>query len=400
MSLLPYAATLRALDSDRCAWRVPALVMAAALLGGWLAWALGAEVSVSVDSTAATIETVSPRWVLAAAADGVLASRSMTPGERVRAGQLLATLDDRELQARLGALAERGGALAAEVEAVAEQQAAARRALDEDRRAQAAASGERDERTRQAASAAALADQVREREARLEAAGLLARADAARGRAEAEQRRQAAAAAALAAAAGAGQGRAALADRTAAAGRLAGELARLRGELAALGAERAGLEQAIALRSLRAPAAGRLAEVSEVRPGTFVTRGTGLATLLPDAPLRVVASFSAPAAAAVRPGQRAWVRLAAGPISAPVVLAATVAGVAPVPRPGGSWEVELALGADAAGRSPLARPGQPCEVEVLVARRTPAALALAVLRGSAAGPAPSAPSALSSGAAP
>jgi membrane fusion protein, multidrug efflux system len=385
MSLLPYAATLRALDSDRSAWRVPALLMGAALLAGWLAWALGSEVSVSADSAAATIETVSPRWVLVAAADGILAARSMTQGERVRAGQVLVTFDDRELRARLAALAERRGALVAEVKALADQQAAARRALDEDRRAQAAASGERDERTRQAASAAALADQVREREARLEAAGLLARADAARGRADAEQRRQAAAAAALAAAAGAGEGRAALADRTAAAGRLAGEVARLHGELAALGAERAGLVQAIGLRSLRAPMSGRLADVSAALPGSFVPRGTPLATLLPDAPLRVVASFSAPAAAAVRRGQRAWVRLPAGPTSPPAVLPATVTSVAPAPRPGGSWEIDLALAADAGGRSPLARAGQPCQVEVELGRRTPAALALAALRGAAPG---------------
>jgi multidrug resistance efflux pump len=390
MSLLPYAATLRALDSDRSAWRVPALLMGAALLAAWLAWALGAEVSVSADSTAATIETVSPRWVLVAAADGILASRSMTAGERVRAGQLLVAFDDRDLRARLAALAERRGALVAEVKALADQQAAARRALDEDRRAQAAASGERDERTLQAASAAALADQVREREARLEAAGLLARADAARGRADAEQRRQAAAAAALAAAAGAGQGRAALADRTAAAERLAGELARLQGEVAALGAERAGLEQASALRSLRAPAAGRLADVSAALPGSFVSRGTPLATLLPDAPLRVVASFSAPAAAAVRPGERAWVRLPAGPSLQPAVLPATVTAVAPAPQPGGSWEVDLALGADAGARSPLARAGQPCQVEVELGRRTPAVLALAALRGAAPGSAPQA----------
>jgi membrane fusion protein (multidrug efflux system) len=385
MSLLPYAATLRALDSDRSAWRVPALLMGAALLAAWLAWALGAEVAVSADSAAATIETVSPRWVLVAAADGIVAARSMTQGERVRAGQLLVTLDDRDLRARLAALAERRGALVAEVQALADQQAAARRALDEDRRAQAAASGERDERTRQAASAAALADQVREREARLEAAGLLARADAARGRADAEQHRQAAAAATLAAAAGAGQGRAALADRTAAVGRLAGEAARLRGELAALGPERAGLEQAIAMRSLRAPAVGRLADVSGALPGAYVPRGSPLATLLPDAPPRVVASFSAAVAAAVRPGQRAWVRLPAGPTSPGMVLPAAVSTVAPAARPGGSWEVDLALVADVAARLPLARSGQPCQVEVLLARRSPAALAWAALRG--AGPA-------------
>lgn len=381
MSQLPYAATLRALDSDRCGWRAPALVTAAALLAGWLAWAFGTEVSVGADSTTATIETVSPRWVLVAATDGIVAARSVTAGERVRAGQLLVTFDDRELRARLAALAERRGALVEEVKALGAQQRAARLALDEDRGAQAAASGERDERTRQAASAAALADQVREREARLEAAGLLARSDAARGRADAEQRRQAAGAAALAAAAGAGQGRAALADRAAAARRLAGEAARLRGELAALGAERAGLEQAIALRSLRAPAAGRLADVSAALPGAFVPRGSPLATLLPDAPLRVVAGFSAPVAAAVRPGQRAWVRLPAGPTSRAAVLAATVTTVAPAARPGGSWDVDLALAADAAARSPLARAGQPCQVEVLLARRSPAAIALAALRG-------------------
>ena len=177
------------------------------------------------------------------------------------------------------------------------------------------------------------------------------------------------------------RGRAALADRDGAGARLAAELARLRGELAAVAGERAELEHEMERRSVRAPAAGRLVEVTAARPGAPVARGAVLATLVPDGGLAVVARFAADAGAELRPGQRAWVRLAPGlGMAAPAArLAAAVSVVTPAAAASGSvggWEVRLALVGDAAARWPPARPGVPCEVEVEVERATPARLAM------------------------
>jgi multidrug resistance efflux pump len=379
MSLTAYAATLRALESERRGGRRATLVAAGVLLAAWAAWSLGADVAVSVESVAATLAPLAPVRVLAAPAEGVLASARLELGQRVRAGEVLATIDGREQRARLAALDERRLALGAQAAAVAAQQGAFRRALDEERAGEVDAAGERRQRAGEAAAAAAGAEEVRARDAGLVAAGLLAPAVGARSRAEAEQRERAAAAAVLAAAAGTRRGRAALEDRGAAGSRLAGELSRLRGELAALAMERDAAARDLARRSLRAPVAGRLAEVTAPQPGTVVARGAPLAVLVPDGPLAVVAWFAPPGGARIHAGQRAWVRLPAGPGFAALALPAAVIAAAPAAGRGGSREVRLAIPQDAAARSPFARPGQPCRVEVELGRDTPAGLVLRAL---------------------
>jgi membrane fusion protein, multidrug efflux system len=387
MPLTAYAATLRALESERRGGRVATLLAAGALLAAWVAWSLGAEVAVSAESVAATIAPAAAVRVLTAPAEGILASRRLELGQRVRAGELLATIDSREQRVRLAALDERRAALDVEAAAIVAQQAAVRRALAEERSAEIDAAGERRQRAGEAAAAAAAAEEVRSRDAALVAAGLLARAVAARSRAEAEQRERAAAAAGLAAEAGTRRGRAALADRGAADSRLAGELSRLHGELAALAGERDAVARDLARRSLRAPVAGRLAEVTAPPPGALVARGAALAVLVPDSPLTVVAGFEPPGGPRIQGGQRARVRLPAGPGFTAVALPATVIAVAPAPGRGGSWEVHLTILGDAAARSPLVRPGGPCRVEVEIARDTPAGLVLAALGRGARAPA-------------
>jgi multidrug resistance efflux pump len=376
MTLIPYGTTLRALEADRRRAGVPVLIVALGLFGAWVAWAVGAEVPVNAESASAEVAPLLAARVLAAPADGVMESRSMQLGQRVRAGELLVTFDRREVVARRDALVARREAVALAAAALAAQQAAGREALAAERRAEAAAGGERERRAAEAAAAAALADEEGAREARLAAAGLLAPAAAARRRAEAAQRRAAAAAATLAVEAGRHRGGAALTDRTAAVARLGGELARARGELAALGAEIESAEREVELRVLRAPVAGRLAEVTPAQPGAAVGRGAPLATLVPEGLMGVVAYFESPGGGAIRAGQRARVRLAARPGGGPASFGATVTAVAAAAGAGGRREVRLALLGAAAMGSPLVEAGEPCEVEVELARQTPARLAL------------------------
>jgi membrane fusion protein (multidrug efflux system) len=401
--------TVRALAADRRR-RAPALVGAVALAAGWLTWAVRAEVTVTIESVTATLVPERPAVVIAAAESGMLTSCSLTLGRHVGAGEVVAVVDRRDLLARLAALAARHEALTGEVTAVEAQQGEVRRAMAEERAAEVAGGGERGGRAGEAAAAAGLAGEVAAREARLAAAGLLAPAAAARSQAEAEERRQAAAAALLAAEAGRRRGLAAQADRESAAARLAGELARLRGEVAAVAGEARGVELELARRVVVAPVAGRLAAVAGAQVGGMVGRGAALATVVPDGPLEVEARFTAVAGAAVRVGQRGWVRLpggfapegaaagvrgrrAAGIASAveaagvrgqrsralpvmPAAVPARVIAVSPGPLGNGRWEVRFAVDGDAAARWPLARPGEPCEVEVEVGRATPMDLAL------------------------
>ena len=118
---LPFPATLRALDCDsrgRFGHRALVLLPPAALLGLWLTWSLRAEIPVTADSTAATLQTAR-MFVIESPADGVVAASGLRLGRRVRAGELLLALDDRDLLARLAALRDRRGALAAAAAALA-----------------------------------------------------------------------------------------------------------------------------------------------------------------------------------------------------------------------------------------------------------------------------------------
>jgi multidrug resistance efflux pump len=340
---------------------------------------------------------------LRAPAAGRVVASNLALGRRVRRGDPLVIFDTSGLTARRAALGERQAALRGEAAARGAEEEAARRGLAEEELAQTAAAAATAASSRQAAAAAALAVEIEAREARLLAAGLLAAADAARSRAEAEERREAAAAASRAAEATAGQGRARLADRRAALARLDADQARLRADLAATAADLAAADRDLAQSTLRAPAAGLLSDVASLTAGAHVERGAALGTLIPDGRLAVAATFDSAALGALRPGQRAWVHIGAGPATPTLVVSALVAAVSPAlaasaggapaaaanpaggggvtgPVGGAGGAVELTFdGGSAAARVPTLRAGQPCQVEVEVARTTPAALALRAL---------------------
>lgn len=91
---------------------------------------------------------------------------------------------------------------------------------------------------------------------------------------------------------------------------LLSEQTRLKGQLVVAQASVATISAELERHRVRAPYDGYIAAARPVPPGSLLQPGERLATMLPDAPLRVVALF-APAAALgrVRPGQPAWLRL-------------------------------------------------------------------------------------------
>jgi membrane fusion protein (multidrug efflux system) len=226
----------------------------------------------------------------------------------------------------------------------------------------------------EAEARARLAARQAETTARLRSRNAASEEDLARDRAEAEARR--ATVQALVLAAGRLEhDRAVLeSERKTRLARLDREAAELEGEAVTLEATVRRLEHEIEQRTLRAPVAGRLGEVVELRPGSVVRPADRIGAVVPAGETRAVALFPAAAVGRIHPGQPARLRLEGFPWTQYGTIPATVAEVGNEPS-GGLIRVEFTLTPGAAPAVPLEH-GQPATAEVAVERVTPAVLVL------------------------
>ncbi|MCB9737549.1 MAG: HlyD family efflux transporter periplasmic adaptor subunit [Deltaproteobacteria bacterium] len=372
MALTNFERTLRAVRVERRR-RPLALLVAIAVLAAWGAWAALARVGVHVTSVSGRLEVVEPVQVLRAEVAGRLVAVHARLGQVVAAGDVLYEIDAAEQELAVADAAARREAVLAERDVLlaAIDAAAAAKATGAD--VLEAALAEAKARTTQARSALLAADREARRVATLGKTGLAATAEIEQARLDASLRRaEVAAAQALAERLLAEEARAS-SDRATTVERLRQERVRLDGELGALDAARRAAELARERRLVRAPTAGRLGELPELRPGDLVAVGAALGTIVPDGELRAVAWFRAERALGwLRPGARATVRLDAFPWTWFGVVGAEVTEAALEPKDG-LVRVELAI-ADDAGL-PL-RHGLTGEVEVEVDRASPLALLL------------------------
>ena len=131
---------------------------------------------------------------------------------------------------------------------------------------------------------------------------------------------------------------------------------------------------------IRAPVAGRVGALAVPDVGGVVALGDGIATVVPDGDLKVVASFSPSAALGrVAAGQPARMRLDGFPWTAFGAVAAVVDRVADEPDDAGGVRVELTLQAE--GSAVPLQHGLPGRVEIEVERIRPAALVLRAAGG-------------------
>jgi membrane fusion protein (multidrug efflux system) len=152
------------------------------------------------------------------------------------------------------------------------------------------------------------------------------------------------------------------------------EAAALAAQLGSLEASVPSLEHAVGLRTIRAPAAGRIGETANVRVGQVLTQGGHVATIVAPGDLRIVALFAPSAFGRVRFGQSARVRLDAFPWAEYGALRATVTHVATELHEGRA-RIELNVDGASATRIPLQH-GLPGRVDVTVDEATPAKLVL------------------------
>src|SRR5688572_512698 len=251
---------MRPLRADVFRHSLLGLLLAAILLGAWVAWLFGAGVVLIEVTDVARLEVDRAVHPVEALVSGRVVATQLAMGQEVRAGDVLVELDSdsqrfqlQEEQARLSVLAPQQTALraeiAAELQALKQSGEAARVGLEE-------AQAQFDE----AEAAAKFADVEAERLARLHAGGLLAEVDLLRAKSDAQRRRATASSLRLAANRLEREQVTKESDRQVRFERLNHEIRRLEGDRTTALAAIQRLENEIERRRIRAPATGPLGE--------------------------------------------------------------------------------------------------------------------------------------------
>jgi membrane fusion protein (multidrug efflux system) len=383
----PFSRSLRAIEGDGRGlgrWLAPLGVV---LVSAWGTWMVRAEVPVYAASTSARLVRERAVHPLQSGVDGRVVALHVTLDQPVAAGALVLELDAHEQRLALAEERARLAALEGELEATRAAVAALAAARDEARNAVTAVRAEAElERTARELSQR-YADEEADRLTQLEETGTVSKLTASRARTDAEiadvsVRQQGALLERLVVdLARDDQDRAAL-------------LAERRRELAAKDGARevsratiARLEHEVERRTLRAPAAGVVAELAALSPGAFVRAGQPLGAVVAEGRLAVEAEFRpADALGRVRLGQAGELVLAGFPRAEFGTLDVSVERIASEPREG-AIRVELGLDPSANARIPLEH-GLPGSVRIEIQRTTPAALVLRAIGGSEGAAAP------------
>jgi multidrug resistance efflux pump len=366
---------MRSLAADDGRSSTAGVLGAAALLGLWAAWLTLARVPVYEQSASARVEVGRAVYPVETSEAGRVAVNRMRLGLVVQPDDALLELDVRAEELQRSETQTRLDAIEPQLVALRAQLAAGDRALAEAAREHQASLRVARARLQESRALAANARAEAVRAERLQGLGHGAAADAERARAQAESQSSAAEALASELTRLEYDGQSRESARRGDLARLRGDVARLEGDRATLQAGLATLTNSTARRVIRAPVAGRLGSLVELRPGSVVTVGQRLATVVPDGELRVVGEFAPTAALGrIRAGQTARLRLDGFPWAQWGMVSARVRTVGAEAREG-AVRVELALVRRGETRIPLEH-GLPGSVEVEVERVSPAVLLL------------------------
>jgi len=364
--------TSLALQTDRVARRRRVVLGAIAVLGAWTGWLCLAEVSVTVVSQRATLVGSRSAVDLTAPVTGRLLSELPYPGQPVRAGDVIARLDDHDATITLLAARAAAGAARAELAPLEDKVAALERAhavdaslarsrhLEETSEVQraeldAAHAARELARTNNAHSEGLVSTEARDL-AELSAERLATLVDEQRlhrrtSRSEVARGHH---------------------DRAAELAAARRDLEAAHSRLTAAELTVKAAEAQVDRRVLRAPIAGRLGALGALRPGAVLSEGDFVASIVPDGALIVRAEVDAGYDGLIAAGMPAVVRLAAYPSLVHGRLQAHVSAVAGEPRDG-RLQVDLAIDDD--GGLPL-RHGMVGTVEIVTEHASPLALVL------------------------
>lgn len=371
----PFSRTIRSINAESSRLSTIALLVSAAILGGWALWFVVARVAIYETSEAARLEVDSAAHPIEAAAAGRVIKTNLAIGREVQAGEVLVELESDSQRLQLIEEEARVAAVSAQLAALRDQTVAERQVQTETRAAAPVALDEAKARYDEAVAVARAAAEEHKRLARLRADGLVAELSVIKAKAEADKLQAVADSLRFAINRQDKDLRAKQSGQQAVVENLNRDAATLEGEIKTRAAIIERLKHEIELRVIRAPASGKLGETATLQPGQFVREGDKLGAVVPDGKLRAVAEFAPSAAMGrVQAGQRARLRLDGFAWTEYGQLKATVSRVAGEPR-SGRIRVELAVNPESAPLIP-SQHGLPGKVEIVIERVSPAELAL------------------------
>jgi membrane fusion protein (multidrug efflux system) len=355
-------------------------VMVAAVLGGvilvaWLGWFFLARVGLYEVSRSARLEVATAPYDVDSPVAARLVRSTLVLDRQVQEGDILVELDAQAFRLERDGEESRLAKLGPQIEALRQELTSYGQAMRGEGRANAAQVREALARVRASDVMAQQKEAERAQIQSLHDKRLVATLD--RDRTQSESRRQSAETEAVRAQAGRldSEGAVKLSDRKAQIAGLQAAVARLESELADADSKVRILDQKIELHLIRAPVAGRIGHMVNLRAGAMVAERTRLCTIVPTGGLRAVAFFDpATASGRVRTGQSTRLRMFGFPWTKYGMLQAQVDRVGNEPKDG-LIRVELVLRSPQSTNIPLQH-GLPGSAEVEVERVSPFALVL------------------------
>ena len=370
-----FTRTLRTLEPQGARRFFIVTVTAAVVLAAWTVWGMLAHVTLYEVSGHMRLEVDRATHSVDSPASGRVVESRLRLGQEVAAGEVLLRLDGEAEGFSLREEREKVTALEVERAALHAQASSIEQAREEAARAARAGLEEARERLLEAEAPAQYAEQELGRLERLRAGLLISERDFEQGRAEAQRTKAAAASSKLSLVRITQEQSARDRDRGTALDQVRAQVAHIEGQLR--GSQAAVLRLGVEAERyvVRAPAPGRLGDVTALRSGSVVQAGQRLGVIVPVGRLIAVAQFSPSSAIGrIRPGQAARLRLDGFPWAQYGTVAATVLRVANEVRDD-RVRVELAVAADSNPRIAIEH-GLTGAVEVSVEQVAPFVLLL------------------------
>ncbi|MEQ1528075.1 MAG: HlyD family efflux transporter periplasmic adaptor subunit [Methylococcales bacterium] len=370
-----FSRTTRSLNQDTAVFAVVGWLLATLFLSAWLLWFCFARITVYQVSNNARLEVKQSTHPIAALVAGKVIAISVTLGQLVQAGEVLVSLDADTEKLRLQEEQSRLRALPPQIAALQHEIAALEKAKTEDYQASLAAGHIAKSRQNEAEAALGFAKDHAQRLSKLSAAGRIALIETLRAKAEAQKLSSSKEALSSEIQRLAFDTQTRMHMNQAKIENLRGQLLKLQGESATAQSTVARLQQDIERHVIRAPAAGKIGDISAVQVGTYIGAGEKIGTVIPEGGLRIVADFN-PAAVLgkIKPGQLSHMRLAGFPWTQYGTIAARVTRVAAEIRDN-QVRVEFFPEPSALSRISLQH-GLPGAIEVNIEQLTPALLML------------------------
>ena len=365
--------SLQSLKADGFRCSTSGLLLAVTLVACWGGWSFFARVTLYEVTDTARLEVGQEAHALQASVAGRVVATHLVLNTDVHAGDVLVELDAEGERRRLEEERARLAMLLAQLEALGKEVRAEAQAGQAAQRADKAALAKAQEEWQGAGTELSFAEEEVERWTRFVKKGYVAELDLLHAKEKEHQRRTRTVALRLEISRREKEMRTKENDRTVRLERLHSEVSRLEGQHRSTRQTIERLAYDVEKRSIRAPVAGKIGEIGQVRMGAFVLEGDRLGAIVPPGELRVVAHFlPSPALGRIRPGQPARMRLAGFPWMQYGAISATVVNVAKEIRDG-RVRVELTVHPDSASPIPLQH-GLPGAVEVEVDQVSPVTL--------------------------